>query len=124
MSMDRLIKEGSIHPFNATQDEVDRAIEIARRDLSLAEGILGESLTGLTPSPTMLCYKLAEPMCFALDTGLPVLKHTRLPLSSCGSLWMNLLRNQFPTLMLYTVIFTLLSPPSTSMRSVYRSSLI
>jgi uncharacterized protein (UPF0332 family) len=44
MSIDRLIEEGSIHPFNATQDEVDRAIEIARRDLALAEGILGESL--------------------------------------------------------------------------------
>jgi len=44
MSIERLIQEGSIHPFKATQDEVDKALEIARRDLVLAEGIMGESL--------------------------------------------------------------------------------
>jgi len=44
MSIERLVKEGTIHPFDATQDEVDRAIEIARRDLALAERLVGESL--------------------------------------------------------------------------------
>ena len=44
MSMDRLIKEGSVRRFNATRDEVERAIEIARRDLSFAEGIPGEDI--------------------------------------------------------------------------------
>ena len=44
MSIDRLIKEGSIHPFHATREEVNRAMDIARRDLALAESIVGESL--------------------------------------------------------------------------------
>lgn len=44
MAIEELIKEGSIHPFKATQGEIDRAVEIAQRDLALAEGILGESL--------------------------------------------------------------------------------
>ena len=44
MSIEKLIKEGSIHPFYATQDEIDKVLEIARRDLTLAENILGESL--------------------------------------------------------------------------------
>ena len=44
MSIEELIKEGSIHPFKATQEEINRAIEIAQRDLALAEAILGESL--------------------------------------------------------------------------------
>jgi len=44
MSIEELIENGSIHPFKATQEEIDRAIEIAKRDLALAESILGESL--------------------------------------------------------------------------------
>lgn len=44
MSIERLVKEGHIHPFTATQDEIDKAIEIARRDLVQAERLLGESL--------------------------------------------------------------------------------
>lgn len=44
MSIEELIRNGSIHPFKATQKEIDRAIEIAERDLALAESILGESL--------------------------------------------------------------------------------
>lgn len=44
MSIDRLIKEGSIHPFPASRQEVNRAMDIAKRDLTLAESILGESL--------------------------------------------------------------------------------
>ena len=43
MAIERLIKEGSIHPFSATPDEVNKAMEIARRDLSLAESIVEES---------------------------------------------------------------------------------
>lgn len=44
MSIDRLIKEGSIHPFHASKQEVKRAMDIAKRDLALAESILKESL--------------------------------------------------------------------------------
>ena len=44
MSIEELIKEGGIHPFKATQEEIDRAVEIARRDLTLAERISEESL--------------------------------------------------------------------------------
>jgi uncharacterized protein (UPF0332 family) len=44
MSIEELIKEGSIHPFKATQEEIDRAIEIAQRDLALAERLLKENL--------------------------------------------------------------------------------
>ncbi len=44
MSIEKLIKEGSIRPFNAAQDEVNRAIEIARRDLALSERLLAENL--------------------------------------------------------------------------------
>jgi len=44
MSIERLIQEGSIRPFQATPDEMDKALEVARRDLALAENILGESL--------------------------------------------------------------------------------
>jgi len=51
MSIEELIKNGSIHPFEATQDEVNKAVEIARRDLALAENMLGESLDW--------CYSIA-----------------------------------------------------------------
>ena len=43
MTIERLIREGSIHPFSATPDEINKAMEIARRDLSLAESIVEES---------------------------------------------------------------------------------
>jgi len=44
MTIEELIKQGSIHPFEATHDEVARTIEIARRDLAVAERLLGENL--------------------------------------------------------------------------------
>jgi len=44
MSIEDLVNSGSVHPFKATQDEVDRAAEIARRDLALAENMVEESL--------------------------------------------------------------------------------
>ena len=44
MSVERLIQEGKIHPFNATRDEVNKAIEIAQRDLTLAEKVFDENL--------------------------------------------------------------------------------
>ena len=44
MSIDRLIAEGSVHAFRATPEEVDRSMEIARRDVSLAAQIVSESL--------------------------------------------------------------------------------
>ncbi len=44
MSIEELIKEGSIYPFKATHGEIERAMEIARRDLSLAERLVAENL--------------------------------------------------------------------------------
>ncbi|MFO7774040.1 MAG: HEPN domain-containing protein [Dehalococcoidia bacterium] len=44
MSIEELIQEGSIHPFEATHGEIDKAVGIARRDLALAERLLGENL--------------------------------------------------------------------------------
>jgi uncharacterized protein (UPF0332 family) len=44
MSIEELVKEGSIRPFEATHGEIERAIEIAQRDLTLAERLLGEDL--------------------------------------------------------------------------------
>jgi uncharacterized protein (UPF0332 family) len=44
MSIDKLIKDGSIHPFRATPAEIKRSMEIAHRDLVEAEQILNESL--------------------------------------------------------------------------------
>jgi uncharacterized protein (UPF0332 family) len=44
MSIERLVKEGSIHPFSATLEEITKAMDITKRDLALAENILDESL--------------------------------------------------------------------------------
>ena len=44
MSIEELIRAGSIHPFQATQEEINKAMTIAERDLKLAESIVEESL--------------------------------------------------------------------------------
>ena len=44
MSIEELIRVGSIHPFQATQEEIDKAMAITERDLKLAESIVDESL--------------------------------------------------------------------------------
>jgi len=44
MSVDKLIKEGRIHHFEASQEEIDKPLEIAQRDLALAEKILQDNL--------------------------------------------------------------------------------
>jgi uncharacterized protein (UPF0332 family) len=44
MSLDKLIAEGSIHPFKATAKEIARSMELAHRDLNQAKRILPESL--------------------------------------------------------------------------------
>ena len=44
MSIEGLVRSGSIHPFKATPEEVDKTFGIAERDLALAENILGETL--------------------------------------------------------------------------------
>ena len=44
MSIERLIREGRVHPFKATREEINRAIEIAQRDLTLADRVSGENL--------------------------------------------------------------------------------
>ncbi|MGA2670511.1 MAG: HEPN domain-containing protein [Dehalococcoidia bacterium] len=43
MSIEELIEKGSIHPFEATRGEIKKAMGIARRDLTLAERLLGEN---------------------------------------------------------------------------------
>jgi len=43
MSIEELIQQGSIHAFEATPGEIKRAMGIARRDLTLAEKLLGEN---------------------------------------------------------------------------------
>lgn len=98
MSIEELIEKGSIHPFEATRGEIERAIGIARRDLTLAEKLLEENFDWCFSIATMLCCKLAGPICSIWDIGLPALKHTRLPLSSCRPLWKSHLRNPSPIL--------------------------
>ena len=44
MSLDKLIGEGSIHPFKAAQEEINRSMGIAHRDLNHSKRILSESL--------------------------------------------------------------------------------
>jgi uncharacterized protein (UPF0332 family) len=44
MSLDKLIAEGSIHLFKATQEEINKSMEIAHRDLNQSKRILSESL--------------------------------------------------------------------------------
>jgi len=44
ISIDILVMEGSIHPFKATQEEIARVMDIAKRDLAEAEKIQGTSL--------------------------------------------------------------------------------
>lgn len=44
MSLDKLISEGRVHPFKATPEEINKAMEIAQRDLALAQKILFENL--------------------------------------------------------------------------------
>ena len=39
MSVDKLLRDGKIHKFMATAEEIDKVIDIARRDLSLAKKI-------------------------------------------------------------------------------------
>ena len=43
MSIEELIQQGSIHPFEATRGEIEKAMGIARRDLALAEKLLEEN---------------------------------------------------------------------------------
>jgi uncharacterized protein (UPF0332 family) len=43
MSIEELVRQGSIHPFEATRGEIKKAMGIARRDLTLAEKLLGEN---------------------------------------------------------------------------------
>lgn len=44
MTIDKLLKEGKLHRFKATQDEIEKPLEIAERDLSVAEKIFEENL--------------------------------------------------------------------------------
>jgi uncharacterized protein (UPF0332 family) len=44
MSLDKLIADGSVHPFKATSKEIARSMQLAHRDLNQAKRILPESL--------------------------------------------------------------------------------
>lgn len=44
MSVEELLARGSIHRFDATHGEVEKALEVARRDRTLAEKLLHENL--------------------------------------------------------------------------------
>ena len=44
MSIDRLVREGGIHPFRATREEIAKVMNIAKRDLEDAEKTRGTSL--------------------------------------------------------------------------------
>ena len=44
MSIDRLVEEGSVHKFQASSEEIDRAMSLARRDLTFAGNAVNESL--------------------------------------------------------------------------------
>ena len=44
MSIDRLVREGGIHPFRATREEIAKVMDIAKRDLDDAEKARGTSL--------------------------------------------------------------------------------
>jgi len=98
MSIDKLIKEGSIRPFNAAQDEVNRAIEIARRDLALSERLLEENLDWCFSIAYNAVLQACRAYIFRCDIDLPAPKPTRLLSNSCSSLWRNLLENPFLTL--------------------------
>lgn len=44
MSIDRLIEEGSVHSFGASPEEIDKAMNLAKRDLAFAKSAVNESL--------------------------------------------------------------------------------
>lgn len=44
MSIENMIREGKISPFNATQEEIERLVEISRRDFNTAVKIFDENL--------------------------------------------------------------------------------
>jgi len=44
MSIEELVAEGAIHVFDAKPAEIERVMEIARRDLAVAEKVAAESL--------------------------------------------------------------------------------
>ena len=49
ISIETLVREGSIHPFRATREEMARVMDIARRDLAEAEKIQDSSLDWAFP---------------------------------------------------------------------------
>lgn len=44
ISIETLVHEGSIHPFQATREEITRVMDIAKRDFAEAEKIQDSSL--------------------------------------------------------------------------------
>jgi uncharacterized protein (UPF0332 family) len=44
LSIDKLLESGKIHRFNATKDEIKKSLEIATRDIELADDILSKNL--------------------------------------------------------------------------------
>ncbi|MEW6142838.1 MAG: hypothetical protein AB1597_06750 [Chloroflexota bacterium] len=46
-SIETLVREGSIHPFRATQEEIAKVIDIAKRDLAESEAIQARNVSSL-----------------------------------------------------------------------------
>jgi len=44
MSIEELVRKGTVHPFDAKPEEVARVMDVARRDLAVAESTMAESL--------------------------------------------------------------------------------
>jgi uncharacterized protein (UPF0332 family) len=44
LSINKLLESGKIHRFNATKDEIKKSLEIATRDIELADDILSKNL--------------------------------------------------------------------------------
>jgi hypothetical protein len=59
MSLDKLIADGSIHPFKATSKEIARSMQLARRDLDQAKRILPESPSKIMWIKCCTCQEVA-----------------------------------------------------------------
>jgi hypothetical protein len=74
MSIERLIQEGKIHPFKATRGEINKAIEVAQRDLALAGRLLEENLDWSFSIAYNAVLQSCRAYMFYLGYRLPALK--------------------------------------------------
>lgn len=86
MSIESLVREGSVHPFRATQKEIDKVMDIAKRDLAEAEKIQGTSLDWTFSIAYNAVLQACRAYMFHMGYRLRVQRLIKLPLSSCKSL--------------------------------------